>query len=103
VSPKALREAVEKDLVPAVLSSGRWMIDPGALAEARGRLPAGFPASPGARPTDATLAELQQRLDAIERRLATLEEDDEPRAGGPSLRPALTPLFRRSGEEPGED
>ena len=94
VNPRALREAIEKDLVPAVLHSGRWRIPTDKLEEARARIPPAFPSQPEAAVGD-ELVLLRRRLEDIERRLESLDPGgSEPPAGGASMRPALTPLFR---------
>jgi excisionase family DNA binding protein len=92
ISPRELREAVERGELHAVRISGRWTIPreslsgPGHEAQASGGIE--VPAAGG----DSTeLVKLRSRVEELEHRIAALER---PRHRGTPMREALRPLFR---------
>lgn len=110
VGRRELREAVEQGLVPATRREGRWQISMTNIEELRLALAtredpatrlAAEPVVDGTNGSERELQRLRGELEALARRVAALEAQRAPDAGGRSeMRPALTPFFKQPEAEP---
>lgn len=87
VGRRELREAVEQGLIPAIYRDGRWLLRSTDLTALR--LTETDP-----EPAQDELNALRRRVERLEQRVAELEGDPPPPDDDPSMRSALTPLFR---------
>jgi hypothetical protein len=87
VGRRELREAVEQGLIPATYRDGRWLLRSADLTALR-------VAETDPEPAGDELDALHRRVERLEQRVAELEGEPPPTDDDPSMRSALTPLFR---------